>query len=77
LTATKEITLEAGSEYVKLLPETATAVCWTRLVLLLVSQGTAEVVVSPLKLKVWLTAEPDPLMATITMVVGEELLVFL
>jgi hypothetical protein len=46
-------------------------------VLLLVSQGVTEVVVIPFKLNVWFTALPVPLMATMTKVVGEEVLVFL
>ena len=42
-----------------------------------VNHGTTEVTLSPLRLKVWLVVELLPLMATMTMVVGEELLVFL
>lgn len=59
------------------MPETAIAACWTRLLLLSVTQGTTEVTLRPVRLKVWLVVELLPLIATMTMVVGEELLVFL
>lgn len=61
----------------KLPPETATAGWATRLVLPLVTQGVTEVTLTPLIVKVWLTEELFPLMATNTMVWGEEVLVFL
>jgi len=62
---------------VKLFPETATAAFWTRSLLPSVTQGTTEVTLSPLRLKAWFVAALLALMATMTMVVGEELLVFL
>jgi len=73
LTPTKDTTLETGIEYVKLLPETATALCWTKPLPLspywsFVSQGVTEVTVRPVRLKVWFTAEFVLLMATITTV---------
>jgi hypothetical protein len=62
---------------VKELFETAMAPCWTRLLFPSVTQGTTDVTLRPVKLKVWLVAELLPLMATMTMVAGEEVLVFL
>ena len=56
----------------KLFPETGTAAIWTRLLLLSVTQGTTEVTLTPVKLKVWLVVELLPLMATTTTVAGEE-----
>ena len=61
----------------KELPDTATADFWTRLLLPSVTQGMTEVTLTPLRLKVWLVVEPLLLMATKTMVWGEEVLVFL
>jgi hypothetical protein len=43
----------------------------------LVTQGVTEVTLTPLTVKVWLTDELLLLMATNTMVAGEEVLVFL
>jgi hypothetical protein len=57
---------------VKLLPETATAAIWTRLLPASVTQGVTEVTFTPLKLKAWLVVELLPLMATMTTVAGEE-----
>ena len=74
---TKETTLCAGREYVKLLPETDTAACATRLVPEFVSHGVTEVAPRLFKLKVWLVAEVLLLIATITNFVGEEVLVSL
>jgi hypothetical protein len=74
---TNETTLDAGSEKVKLLLETGTAACATRPLPTSVSHGVTEVVLRPLRLKAWLTAELLLLIATITKVVGELLLVFL
>ena len=43
----------------------------------MVTQGVTEVTLTPLTVKVWLTDELLLLMATNTMVAGEEVLVFL
>jgi len=59
------------------LPDTATAAFCTKLLLLSVTQGVTELTLTPLMLKVWLVVELLLLMATKTMVWGEEVLVFL
>ena len=55
---TKDITLLAGILYVKLLADTPTAVCATRLFDASVSHGVTEDVDMPFKLNVVLCAEP-------------------
>lgn len=77
LIPTKEQTLEAGSEKVKLLAATGAAPCLAKDRVPSVIQGVTDMVVRPVKLKVWFTAAPVPLMATITNVVGDEPEVFL
>jgi hypothetical protein len=62
---TKDITLCAGSEKVKLFPDTVTAVCFTRLLLEFVSHGVTDDAESPLRLNCWLVADEFEFMTTI------------
>ena len=51
---------------------TAAGPCLAKLRVPSVIQGVTEVVLRPVKLKVWFTAAALPLMATITKVVGDD-----